>query len=76
MRKMMLLAILTCFAVLDFAQRNPTMGWNSCNTFALDINEALIKGQAYAMHQNGLQKAGYPYVNINDGYWDGRSKNG
>ena len=72
----MLLAMLACLAVVAFAQRTPTMGWSSWNTFALNINEELIKGQADAMHQNGLQQAGYLYVNIDDGYWDGRGENG
>ncbi len=58
------------------AQRTPTMGWSSWNTFALNINEELIFSQAMAMHQNGLQKAGYRYVNIDDGYWDGRGEDG
>ena len=72
----MLLAMLTFMAVVAFAQRTPTMGWSSWNTFALKINEELIKGQADAMHQNGLQKAGYLYINIDDGYWDGRGDDG
>ena len=72
----MLLAMLTFMAVVAFAQRTPTMGWSSWNTFALNINEELIKGQADAMHQNGLQKAGYLYINIDDGYWDGRGDDG
>ena len=76
MRKTILLAMLTCFAAVAFAQRTPTMGWSSWNTFALNINEDLIKGQADAMHQNGLQKAGYLYVNIDDGYWNGRGEDG
>ena len=76
MRKTMLLAMLTCFAALAYSQRTPTMGWSSWNTFALNINEDLIKGQAVAMHQNGLQQAGYRYVNIDDGYWDGRGADG
>ena len=58
------------------AQRTPTMGWSSWNTFALNINEQLIRQQADAMHNTGLQKAGYKYVNIDDGYWDGRDANG
>ena len=53
----MILTMLTCLAAIAFAQRTPTMGWSSWNTFALNINENLIKGQADAMHQNGLQKA-------------------
>ena len=58
------------------AQRTPTMGWSSWNTFALNINEELIRSQADAMHQTGLQAAGYQYVNIDDGYWDGRGEDG
>ena len=58
------------------AQRTPTMGWSSWNTFALNINEQLIRQQADAMHSTGLQKAGFKYVNIDDGYWDGRDANG
>ena len=58
------------------AQRTPTMGWSSWNTFALNINEELIRQQADAMHTTGLQEAGYKYVNIDDGYWDGRGEDG
>ena len=58
------------------AQRTPTMGWSSWNTFALNINEDLIKQQADAMHQSGLQQAGFQFVNIDDGYWDGRGEDG
>lgn len=54
----------------------PTMGWSSWNTFALNINEDLIKSQADAMARTGLSKAGYKYVNIDDGYWDGRGEDG
>ena len=56
--------------------RTPTMGWSSWNTFALNINEQLIRQQADAMHNTGLQEAGFKYVNIDDGYWDGRGQDG
>lgn len=54
----------------------PTMGWSSWNTFALNINEDVICGQADEMVKLGLDKVGYKYVNIDDGYWDGRDANG
>lgn len=54
----------------------PTMGWSSWNTFALNINEDVICGQADEMVKLGLDKAGYKYINIDDGYWDGRGKDG
>ncbi len=64
------------FALHSYAQQGPTMGWSSWNTFALDINEELIKGQADAMHNSGLQEAGFQFINIDDGYWDGRGEDG
>ena len=75
MRKNFLLMLLVV-ATTAFAQRTPTMGWSSWNTFALNINEGLIKQQADAMHNSGLQAAGYQFVNIDDGYWDGRGEDG
>ena len=54
------------------AQDGPTMGWSSWNTFALNISESIIKGQAAAMVSNGLAAAGYDHINIDDGYFGGR----
>lgn len=54
----------------------PTMGWSSWNTFALDISEKLICAQADAMVEKGLDKVGYKYINIDDGFWDGRGRDG
>lgn len=59
-----------------FAVVPPTMGWSSWNTFALNINEKVIRSQANAMVNTGLSKAGYKYVNIDDGYWNGRGADG
>ena len=72
----LLLPLLVATVTTASAQRPPTMGWSSWNTFALNINEALIRQQADAMHTSGLQAAGYRYVNIDDGYWDGRGADG
>lgn len=44
----------------------PPMGWSSWNLFATKINENLIKEIADAMHDSGLQDAGYQYINIDD----------
>ena len=69
--------ILQCaICIAAQAQTPPTMGWSSWNTFALDINEDVIKGQADAMVSTGLKDAGYEYINIDDGYWDGRGEDG
>lgn len=58
------------------AQRTPLMGWSSWNTYGLDINEQLIKEQADAMVTSGLKDAGYRFINIDDGFWNGRAADG
>ena len=54
----------------------PLMGWSSWNTFALDISEEIIVGVARTMATNGLRAAGYVYVNIDDGFFDGHGEDG
>ena len=76
MKKLSIILMLLSLALPVTAQRTPTMGWSSWNTFALNINEQLIRQQADAMHQSGLQDAGYQYINIDDGYWQGRGEDG
>jgi alpha-galactosidase len=46
----------------------PPMGWNSWNTFAVDINENMIKETADMMVKSGMRDAGYSYVVIDDGW--------
>jgi len=71
MKKIMLfvaaMSMMTALSAKPF--RHPTMGWSSWNTFALDINEDVILGQAQAMVKTGLAQAGYSYINIDDGYF-------
>lgn len=55
-----------------YAWKTPTMGWSSWNTFHTKINENNIKQQADLLVSTGLADAGYKYVNIDDGYWNGR----
>ena len=64
MKKLSILALLMVAVLPVLAQRTPTMGWSSWNTFALDINEDLIRQQADAMHQSGLQDAGYRHHHL------------
>ena len=54
----------------------PLMGWSSWNTFGVDISEEIIVGTARAMAENGLKDAGYLYVNIDDGFFDGHGEDG
>ena len=54
----------------------PLMGWSSWNTFGVDISEEIILETARAMATNGLKDAGYTYVNIDDGFFDGHGEDG
>ncbi|MEW9534749.1 lectin [Microbispora sp. NPDC049125] len=49
----------------------PPMGWASWNTFAAQINYNVIKAQADALVSSGMKDAGYEYVNIDEGWWQG-----
>jgi alpha-galactosidase len=49
----------------------PPMGWNSWNHFACQVSDAVVRAAADAIATNGMKKAGYLYVNIDD-CWQGR----
>ena len=46
--------------------KTPPLGWNSWNTFASNINEALIREMADFMVNEGYRDAGYEYLVIDD----------
>lgn len=48
------------------------MGFNDWNAYGCDVSAALIEQTALAMHRNGMQAAGYKYVNIDDCWMAGR----
>ena len=54
----------------------PLMGWASWNQFGVKIDENVIKKQADAMASSGLAAAGFRYINIDDGFFNGRYLNG
>jgi alpha-galactosidase len=72
MRKPLLL--MCCVASSLLAQKfeglapTPPMGWNSWNTFATRVDEALIRTTADAMVSTGMLDAGYVYLVIDDGW--------
>lgn len=59
-----------------WAGEPPVMGWSSWNTYRVNISDSLICRQADAMRELGLDRVGYTYINIDDGYFGGRSANG
>lgn len=48
--------------------QTPPMGWNSWNTFGLKINEQVVIETAREFVRLGLDKAGYNYIVIDDGW--------
>jgi hypothetical protein len=50
----------------------PPMGWSSWNSFSNSVDAQVVMAQAKAMVANGMQKAGYQYVNIDEGWWVGK----
>lgn len=61
---------------LSLASKTPIMGWASWNNFRINIDEEIIKSQADAMISAGLNKVGYEFINIDDGFFGGRNENG
>jgi alpha-galactosidase len=51
--------------------RTPQMGFNDWNAYGCNVSESLIKSTALAMHNDGMQAAGYQYVNIDDCWMTG-----
>ncbi|BBE20200.1 alpha-galactosidase precursor [Aquipluma nitroreducens] len=56
--------------------KTPIMGWASWNNFHVKIDEKTIQSQADFMVSTGMHDEGYSYINIDDGYFGGRDKNG
>ena len=56
----------------DSLALTPPMGWNSWNFFEGKINEQVVRSMADAMASNGMKKAGYTYLVIDDLWVGGR----
>jgi hypothetical protein len=50
----------------------PPMGWSSWNSFSNTLDSQIVMEQARTMAANGMQKAGYTYINIDEGWWLGK----
>ena len=55
----------------------PPMGWSSWNSFSNTVDSTVIMQQTKALVASGMQKAGYRYINLDEGWWLGeRDTNG
>ncbi len=50
----------------------PPMGWSSWNSFSNTVDVQIVMQQARAMAANGMKRAGYEYINIDEGWWIGQ----
>jgi alpha-galactosidase len=46
----------------------PPMGWNNYNAYGNTATTTLVEQTALAIHNNGMQAAGYQYVNTDDAW--------
>jgi alpha-galactosidase len=53
-------------ALANGLDATPQMGWNDWNAFGCNVSADLVEQTADAMIANGMAKAGYKYVNIDD----------
>ena len=49
----------------------PPMGWSSWNSFSNTVDSNVIVQQAEALVSSGMKKAGYQFINIDEGWWLG-----
>lgn len=68
--------LLFMFVMVTSAVNPPIMGWSSWNAFLVNISDSIIMHQADLMVEKGLKSAGYKYINIDDGFFGIRDKNG
>ena len=82
-KNLLIFYVLLCFHAFQVSAQNspdvkidlaptPPMGWMTWNYFGTDINEKIIRGIADAMVNNGMVKAGYDHIMIDDGWQGGR----
>lgn len=57
-------------------RKTPIMGWASWNCFRTNITEESLKEQIDALKATELDKYGYTYFNIDDGFFGGRGSDG
>ncbi len=56
--------------------RTPPMGWNSWNAYGIANDARRTRAAADAMVKSGLASKGFTYINIDDGWQNGRGPDG
>ena len=66
----------TIVSAKDKLALTPTMGWNSWNVWGLDVDDAKVRAAADNFMSTGLAAQGFQYINIDDGWEEGRDAKG
>lgn len=70
------MCVTSCCLLHAQHRTTPIMGWSSWNTYHVNISDSLIKKQTDTMVALGLDKLGYTYINIDDGFFGHRDSCG
>lgn len=54
----------------------PPMGWNTWNAFFTDMDEEKVMASAKVIVDTGLAAKGYRYINLDEGWWEKRRRDG
>ncbi len=73
---LIILLLLCLHSTTKVFSQPPMMGWSSWNANGLNINESLIKETADFAVSLGLKNVGYTWINIDDGFFNGRDSRG
>ncbi len=68
--------VTTIFVNAQKTPKPPMMGYATWNAYHVSINDSIIRSTADKMVSHGLLDAGYKYLNIDDGYFNGRDAEG
>src|SRR6185312_1673401 len=64
------------FALTNNLALTPPMGWNDWNSYHCNITEDDVTNTATVMASNSMAKAGYQFINIDDGWAGSRDAYG
>eukprot|EP01084_Bolivina_argentea_P206819 352998_1 len=73
---LLLIYFLTVYSYNNGIGEKPLRGWSSWYSYSSNISEYLIKNNTLELINSGLSKAGYNYINVDEGWIFNRSQNG
>ncbi|HEY1661862.1 MAG TPA: NPCBM/NEW2 domain-containing protein [Verrucomicrobiae bacterium] len=69
----LLLSFHQALALTNNVALTPPMGWNDWNAYHCGISESAVTNNANVIASNGMESAGYQYVDIDDGWASSRN---